>query len=373
MAEKKRLMAYPLIEEIEYRERIDTGKINRMLRSLDETTLRALLKSTEVKDYLDKLAMVTVGSYNALAGHAGSFDQYPTSSTDSVMFATAYDGIQGEGTSGFGRVDKLAGVVTLDWKDSRKSSKVPRVNGIVSPSVDIYIDDALRSQDDDVYNCLYRNNEYFWIENTATADHTMEIRLPPSLNKKFNYIEIVPLPIFGIEITQIRYYDEQSRAQDIYPMSSTNFYNGTGPLVFHLTPRSFNNTIKIWYTVKDNVGVMGFSKIDVGLIDYYNTEQTAYVKFNSTTGLTDITPTSISTDFYVDGSTDYNSFITELAIVNTVGGTNLLTFKPSHEEQTSLGGVTVDASSGLYLKIKMKEVDMTTPVFRGCKMEYTEV
>ena len=78
-------------------------------------------------------------------------------------------------------------------------------------------------------------------------------------------------------------------------------------------------------------------------------------------------------DFYVDGTTDYNSYITEVSLVTSVDGTNLLDLKPTHEAQTNLGSVTIDASGGLYLKVKMKEIDMTTPVIRGCELQYYEV
>lgn len=378
---QKQLLAYPMIDDIEYRERINSDKLNRMLKSIEESVLRSIIRGTEVQTQLNNLNLGVVSSYTAFSAQSAKFTQV-LDSISGVAFASAFDPIYEEAASiPTGRSDTVAGILTVDWPDNRKMSKVPRVLGEVSPAVEIYVDDVLRNPDDDVYNILSQSNDDFWIE-SATGVHTLQINLPPSLNKKFNYLEIVPFPVFGVEISRIQYFDEQSRSQNIYTARSkgedqvveNRFYNSSGPLIFHLQPRAFNNTIKIYYTVKDNVGAMGFSNIDIGLIDYYNTEQTTYLRFNTTEHFTSITPTEAKLDFYVNGTTDYNSYVTEVSIVEYVGGPNVINLKPTVEAQALAGTtLTVGKGEGMYLKVKMKEINMTTPVIRGCMVKYEEV
>lgn len=369
--DKKQLLAYPVLEEITYREPHSSYKINKILKSIEESVLRAMLKSSEVVNNLNALNLAVASSYRALSGHDSKFNRYPDNMSG-VIFATAFDKVLGENNQNYGHVDNMAGILTLDWNSSKKMSKIPTIDGIASPSIDIYVDGILRDRNDSVYNCISKKNNLFWIEQTNTAEHTLELRLPPTINNKFNYLELVPMPLFGIDITRITYFDYQSREVDIYPKIDNKFYNGSGPLVFHMNPVEYNNTIKIYYTVKDNVGCMGFSNIDVALIDYYNTEQTAYMAFNIPNSVTNIFPTELSLDFYVSNTTEYSNFITDLAIVNSIGGENLITLKPTTNKQY-FNYNTIPVTNGLYLKLKIKEINMTTPVIRGCQLKYKEV
>lgn len=370
MATKKQLLAYPMVDELEYREKTQPDKLNRMLKSIEESVLRAILKSNELVNSMNKLNLATVASYNALAAQETRFDQYPEN-VGNVAFATSFDPIVSETNVASGKVDNLTGILTLDWETQRKMSKVPRVNNVTSNAISIYIDNILRDKNDDVYNIFDKTNENFWIESaTPGSEHILEINLPASINKKFNYIELTPIPVFGMEIQKIDYFDEQSRLIEIFPNEHNKFYNKSGPLVLHLSPRVFNNVIKIHYKVSTGSNAMGFSFVDIALIDYYNTEHIAYIPFNIPNDVLTIVPQSVELDFYVDGVTIYNSYITEVSLV---AGSNIILLKAQHGIQTNFGGTTIDITEGMYLKIKFKEVNMTSPVIRGCKMNYEKV
>lgn len=372
---KKRLLAYPIIDELEYRQNIDSEQLNKMLSSIEQSILRSIIRSTELATNINKTNLGIINSYNALFSHQKSYESYPN--YNNVCFCSAFD----DKTSG-GRMDKTAGIVTLDWHDYNKQSKIPIHDGILSPNVKIYVDGTLRAQDDDVYNILDGDNKTFWIEETSTTSHYIEIQLPPSLTKRFNYLNIVPFPVFGMSITKIQYSDLQSAWQTIYDSDKTSstykpyrFYNNSGPMTFHLSPKEYNNSIKIYFNVKPGFSVMGFSKLDLGFIDYHNTATTVKIPFSNLPSSSTITPTKIDLDFYIDyeSTTDLNEFFSKSGggiYITNDGGTELSSIAPIQGPQEQTWS-SININNGLWLKVVMNEVDTTTPVFRGCKLTYS--
>lgn len=382
---EEQLIAAPITETLPYRGKIDTFKLNEIIKSLEESVLRAIIRGSKLQEKINMMILAINSSYMSFAKSNQIYTSYPstsdiTSSTSyvGVAFATAFGGVDGV------KQDKSAGIVTLDWSDNNKLSKIPIYEGIVSPNIKIYVDDILRSNEDAVYNILDKDLTNFWIESTTAGVHSLELVLPPSLSNTFNYIEVLPFPIFGIEITSIQYTDLVGNSKTIYPTSENSFYSNGGPLVFHLSPREFNNAIKINFNVIDGIEVMGFSLIDICSIDYQNNTNTVYLKFENipqtdTQGneVTDITLVSIDTDFYVDGilNTSYDNFITELSLVPSVGSSDTVGLKRIKGYQTIPETTVTLGTSGsektLYLKVVMNEVNTTTPVFRGAKLNFT--
>jgi hypothetical protein len=385
MNNSNQLLAHPITEEIEYRSSIDSKKLNEIIRSIEESVMRSLLRGTKLSEDFTRYNLALTSSYMALNRSSQMFNYYPTTSdiTSStsfvgVSFASAFGSMNGK------RQNKTAGIVTMDWNDNKKLSKIAVYNGVVSPNIQIYVDGVARPSDDPVYNILDGDNSTFWVESASVGQHTMDIYLPPSSNKTFNYLEIIPFPIFGIEIVKIEYYDIHNTLKVIYPTNENSFYNSGGPLIFHLSPKEFNNTIKITFNVLENINAMGFSSIDICNIDYLNNSNTVYLKFekmpnNDAYGnsITEIVPASISLDYYVDGVLDnnYDSFITEISIVPDISSTQKISLSRKKGYQViptntiTLG--TEDGQNCLYLKVVMNEVGITTPVFRGAKLNYT--
>lgn len=371
---KKRLLAYPIINELEYRQNINSDELNKMLESIEQSILRSILRGTELSHKINALNLGVINSYNALFAHEKSFDAYP--SYYNSCFATAFNSALNGGYQ-----NQNAGIVTLGWDKYNKQSKIPIIDGTLSPNINIMVDGEYRSQDDDVYNILDNDPHTFWIEESTSGEHTLEIQLPPSLNKRFNYIDINPFPVFGIEITKVEYMDLQSNWQLVFNGDTSDvnykpyrFYNTSGPMVFHLSPREYNNSIKITYKQRSGLSVMGFSNIDISFIDYFNTATTVIMPFENLPKREGIVPTKIDLDFYIDGPTvtNFNKFFSKngggIFITNS-NGDDLQNIAPIQGPQSKTWS-PIDITNGLYLKIVMNEVDTTTPVFRGCKLEY---
>ena len=388
------LLAYPIISDIEYRSNISSKDLNLMFKSIEESILRSLIKGAETESKIKMLNLASNSAYTALSIQNQIYNDYPKPQTfpsgeyGGVAFCSAFGEISGV------RQDSVGGIVTMNWNNNRKLSKIPIYNGVVSPNVQIYVDNELRPVGDPVYSILDGDKSTFWVEQTSSGEHTLELVLPPSTQKTFNYIEIYPFPIFGIEITKIEYYDLQSIKQTIYPSTDTNFYNKYGPLLLHLFPREYNNTIKITFNVIDGVNTMGFTSIDICSIDYLDTSNTVYLKFENIpekdylgNTLTTIRPISINLDFYIDGvikkdGNEYDSYISEIKLVTSPDiSDGSINIKRIRDEQTlnisNLSSLTVSQIDGspntCYLKVVMNEVNLTTPVIRGAKLTYREV
>ena len=383
--QKNQLLAYPIIEEIEYRSNIDSKKLNETIRSLEESVMRSLLRGTKLIEDFAKLKLALTSSYSAMNRSSQIYNYYPTTSdiTSStsfvgVGFASAFGGVTGK------RQNKTAGIVTMDWSDNKKLSKIPVYEGVVSPNIQIYVDGVLRPSDDAVYDILDGDNTTFWVESTTDGEHTLELNLPPSINKTFNYIEIIPFPIFGMEINKLEYTDYHGVLKVIYPTNENSFYNSSGPLVFHLSPREFNNSIKITFNVLPNINAMGFTSIDICNIDYLNTTNTIYLKFENIpnydvrgSAVTEIIPVSIDLDFYVDGVLDnnYDAFIPEISLVSIPSSNQKISLSRKKGYQViPTNTITLGSEDGkncLYLKVIMNEIGLTTPVLRGAKLNFT--
>jgi hypothetical protein len=393
MANKDQLLAYPIVEEIDYRSKIDSKKLNEMLRSIEESVLRSIMRSSELEQQMNRLNLGIVSAYTSLARSNQIYNSYPepydipSGFYGGVCFSTGY----GDVTNG--RQNKNAGIITLSWDDNKKISKIPIYEDTLSPNVEIYVDDVYRPQTDPVYNILDGDDTTFWIETMASGVHTIEVRLPPSVKRTFNYVEANPFPVFGMNITKIEYYDLQSVATTIYD-SSSSFYNSSTPIVLHLSPKEFNNTIKFTVECLDGINTVGFSKIDICSIDYTDNITTCYFKFeNVPTGndhadnpIDSISPVAINLDFFVDGIIDnnYDKFISEISLVTnptTDDGKVILQRKPGRQLiNTTTISVdqdpavdTVTSDNALYLKVVMNEVNLTTPMFKGAKLDYREV
>lgn len=393
MANKENLLAYPITKELEYRSKIKTRELNEMIRSIEESVLRSIMRSSELTAQMNSLNLGVSSAYTSILRQNQIYNSYPepydipSGYWGGVSFATGYGSVTN------GRQNNYAGIVTLDWEDNKKTSKIPIYEEVLSTNVQILVDDVLRPQSDSVYNILDGDPKTFWVESMSTGEHTIELRLPPSVYRTFNYIEVNPFPIFGMRVKKIEYYDLQSVATTIYDSSST-FYNPGTPIALHLKPKEFNNTIKITVEAIGGINTVGFTKLDLASIDYDNNVTSCYLKFeNIPTGndhngnpIDAITPAAINLDFYVDGVIDnnYDKFISEISLVtnpDTETGKVTLKRKPGRQliDATT---VTVDqdpavdtktSDNALYLKVVMNEVNETTPVFRGAKLDWLEV
>lgn len=371
MADPKKLLAYPLISEVEYRQQIDPDQLNRMFRSIEESILRALLRGTEINTIFQQLNLATEASNNFIGSEIAKIATMKNNLVNTI-FATGYNSVFPDTDNSINH-DSVDGIVTMPFLDNKRFSKIPRYDsdddGIVdtvSPAVKIYVDDELRASDDPVYNILNRKNDSYWIEQTTSGKHVIEIQLPPSLNKKFNYIELLPFPVFGFDITKIEYLDRRSDTHEVYIPGSIQ---SNGPHVLHMRPKEFNNIIRITINVPAVSSVMGFTNVDIALIDYQNTPQTFYMEFDEVpNGDYNIIA---NLDFDIDSDIiNYRNYITDIRLVSDTNDSLVVVLDPRTTPQDF---INVTLAGEMYLKVTMREIDMTTPVIRSCMIKYTEV
>jgi hypothetical protein len=373
-----------MIESLEYRSNISSAQLNTMLRSLEESSLRAIIRGAEFIEQTQQINTAITAAYLALSKNNQLYNYYPTQTYlgsgeyGGCAYATAYGEVDGQ------RQNKSLGLLTMDWKDNKKLSKIPITDGVVSPSLQIYVDSALRSQEDPVYNILNDDLSSFWIETASIGEHTVELVLPASTQRTFNYMEVLPFPIFGVNVNKIEYYDAQSTLQTLFSKTDKLFYNESAPLAFHLSPKQYNNRVKFTIESLSGIGVIGLTRVDICSIDYLDNPNTVYLKFENIPNygyrgraITQILPTGIELDFYVDGvlNENYDTFFNEISIVNKkISPTTITLKKQKGFQDISTTAITVneETPNALYLKLVMNEVGLTSPVFRGAKLYYRE-
>jgi len=375
MNDYKNLLAYPITEEIGYREKIDPKKLNLIINSLEESIMRAMLRSADTKKKCDTLSLAVIKSYEAMAARV---NQISSTGNDFSLYATAYNDVIVSENSKINQ-NKIAGIITLDWEAGRKFSKIPNVDDILSPAIQIYVDGELRDSEDEVYNILKRQKDIFWLESVDVnlpKEHVIEIHLPPSLNKKINNLDISPFPAFGIFIKKIELIDLHSNPIEIFSneKEAYSFYNNSGPMSLHFNPIEYNNTIKITYeiTKSDSDPVMGFSNISLNYIDYINT-CTFYIPFENIPDESevDILMQSLELDYYIDSNVTINhSNFINLSIVKDITDTDGIDIT-NIDSKIELNDRALKIENGnLFLKVILIENNYTTPIIRGARLIY---
>lgn len=393
MSKSKELLAYPLIDNLSYRQKIDSEQLNRMLGSLEESVLRCILKSRDVSNLLKKLSLAMTTSYLAL-DKKPSISLQPSSSLRKTVFATPYGEVFKNNltipNSTEVNHDKVFGDLSLGW--SKIYSKVPLFSSIdggvpdtVSPLVTMYVDGILRKETDDSYDCLDQRNESFWIENISAGEHTIEFNFPASINKYINYVKIIPLPLYGVEVKEVTYTDLRGIDNKINIKSGYGVFPRTEPIKLYLSSKEFGNTIKIKVNALSDLNVVGFSNIDFGFIDYQDTPQTVFMKFHQKIPTSPIDIKKLTVDYYIDsdisktGSNDLPVFDVRLVTDTTTTPSFSIPIDdifpdsgPSNGNSSninSLGSLT-SANGDLYVRLSIKEFNKTTPVIKGIRLEY---
>ncbi len=307
---RKTLSVYPDIKELEYSSKLDTSTLNGQLRSIEESALRALLRSREITSELDRIELGLIKSYQAISSKYGALE---FENVDQA-YASAYSVANDKTSAADLLYDTSYGLVTLNPIGSY--SKIPRgekYDGKVSPQVTMYLDGNVIEQDSEAYDALDGTNKYFWIEEVAPkSTHEIRIDLPPSLTKRFNYIELFPFPLYGMIVNKLEYEDFRGVrwdiTKDIYgsfnPLATENTNTGES-IKLYTSPKEFNGSIFVTVTAT-SIGAVGFSNIDVKMNDFDNTTKSGFIRFDSFGVMSkpaSLTLSSVSLDYYFDGPT----------------------------------------------------------------------
>jgi hypothetical protein len=156
-----------------------------------------------------------------------------------------------------------------------------------------------------------------------------------------------------------------------------------------LAPKEFNGSIYI--TVEsNNLGVIGFSNIDVKFNDFDNTTKGGHLRFDSFDAMVKptgaITLTSVAVDYYFDGpkaealvTSNESPIECWLQAGKEIDGVVSQTNPWQHRiDLTKASSLTLNASipslgvdESIFLQFNLKEHNVTTPVIRGAKLVYS--
>lgn len=387
---RKTLAVFPEIDELEYGSNISTSKLNTQLNSIEESALRALLRSREITSELTRIQLGVIKSYQAM----GQFYEALNFEEADKAYASSFSIVNNLTSSSDILYDSSYGLVTLNPIGSY--SKIPRgikYDGKVAPQVTMYLDDVEIDKNSEAYDSMDGTNKYFWIQEvTPNSQHEVRIDLPPSLTKRFNYIELFPFPLYGMSIKKVEYVDFRSTrwdvTRDIYGTMNPLQSNNGEAIKLYLAPKEFNGTIYI--TVEaTTLGVIGFSNIDIKFNDFDNTTKGGYLRFDSFDVMVkplDVTLSSVSLDYYFDGP-KAQSLVTSnespIEVVLQAGKilngeinqTNAWQHRLDLADAASyvLNDVnfTLEEDETIFLQFNLKEHNVTTPVIRGAKLVYT--
>jgi len=385
----KSLSVFPEISEIEYTSKINSSELNKQLKSIEESALRAILRSRDVSTEISRVQAGIIKAYEAMATKYGNinFEQ------GNVAYATSYDIINNMTSKGKILYDIAYGMATLNPIGSY--SLIPRgerYDGKVSPQVTVTLDSVEQLENSAIYDALDGSNRSFWMKEVSAGEHVIQIDLPPALTKRFNYIEIYPFPLYGMNIKKIEYKDYHSKTwnvnREIYGINPLQHNTGEA-IKLYLSPKEFNGSIYI--TVEaTTLGVIGFSNIDIKFLDYNNTTQTGFFKFDtfgSKTKPYNLQLEKAVIDFYFDGPTAQSMITSSEAPITCtfIQGTeaNGVITPGTWSHRVNLAdastldlnnvNVTLQSNENIFLSFELTEHNMTTPVLRGAKLNYIEV
>ena len=198
--------------------------------------------------------------------------------------------------------------------------------------------------------------------------------------------------MYGFSVKKVEYVDFRTTRWDV----TRNIYGTMNPLQANdgesiklfLSPKEFNGTIYITVQVTE-LGVIGFSNIDVKFNDFDNTTKAGHLRFDSFDAMTkpiDITLSSVSLDYYFDGP-KAQSLITSnespievwlqagKEVNGVVNQTNSWQHRLDLANSASFTlndvSLTLEQDESIFLQFNLKEHNVTTPVIRGAKLVYS--
>jgi len=352
--------------------------------------LRSIIRSQEINTSLTTME----AAVNAQALSLGNYYNNLVYQLGDHAYITAFSNILQTNTKL--NYDSAYGYISLN--PVSHYSKIPRnekYDGKVSPNVTILINGVSQVTDSAVYRSLDNSlNSLYFDTLPPSTNVEFEIQLPPSLTKRFNYIQINPFPVFGYDIIDILYQDFygifRSITKDFYGPYNPLLNNKGLPTKIYTSPKEFNGTIKI-IGKTNSTGYFGFSNIDIGFADFDNTTQVAVIPFDAfTADIQDTITINVSSaiiDYYFDAPNakslleGLNPVLSAKLFVGTViddvitpTGTTF-DLNMSKGDTITINDVLFTMHSGelLYLELKFTEHNMTTAVFRGAKLNYTRV
>jgi len=334
-----RLIGY----EKSYRGTIDSAQLSQDFQNIYDDLAEAYLRNkynasrlkmyNEVRYYQDQQYCVKIGLVSS---------QLTTTNTNyaaaggKMMYWSAYDSNHIQSNSNLH--DQLTGSITLPWAHSW--TKLPIVTNEYGDrkvsslaSIETSIDGGTTwsnvSSDNPVYRCLDGNPGTVWLveytTGSAPSTYMLRVSLPHSTNPAISSIYTAPFPDYGTTITNIRYLSRANSWTQVEDFASSNT-----KARYHFTPVDYNNQVELTYV-------------------------------SSTYSIRpSITESRLATD----------DRPVVIEIYEDAGLSTLLYSNLVHGHTYSGSIATSGAISTVYLKLTLRKVNSTTPVFNDITLRY---
>lgn len=265
---------------LSYGSELSSKRYNQIVDSLKTSVLRAINRSRKTSEKLDLFTKALVAENQYVTSKLNSFSRENPGGNTSLI--TAYDSPKPNSSSNY-KWDKLHGQVVVGYDSSSKYTKVVRTTNIdgerrASLNTFITIDGAAMAHTDSIYNILDGEKNTFW-QYEATADQEIQvvIQFPSSIKPLVNYVDLVPFPAYGFEITELLFHKVGGGTENLIPNITGYAMDG---LSTHFKPTSWNNQVSFKIKAKQD-GIIGISNFDIGLIDYDNSMTTVRYKVDN--------------------------------------------------------------------------------------------
>ena len=357
---------------------LDSITYNKIIDSLKTSVLRCINRSRDLTNNMSKLNKALAADNDYLMAKVRSMQiEFPKDSKTALV--TGYDQVQ-PGTLSQAVQSSLSGQLII--KPINKWSKVIRYqdkNGRNRASKDISIafgpTGSLVTQtvDSDIYNILDGYNDSYWIADTvAGQNYTIRIQFPASIKPYINYFSMIPFPAFGFKLNSVGLNTSNGSYIPLYTDPSQEL----GILDMHFKPMTWNGIVEINVTAQHNV--IGIADLDIGLEDYYQSEneQTLSSFIFPIPALTDTTISKITLldtkDFDLYGLENDSSYI-KTDKIKAYLTTDLINFTQINPETfTGKASTTLAKAKGIpiYIKFSMQKYLGQTPIFRSVQIKY---
>lgn len=366
-------------DPLSYRGPANSTELNNILNSLKINSLNCILRTRKSDKILNDLkkSYVYMNEYMGakvrdLESRSYSLIQNAASGLNTSIISFYDQNIINSGIINNLNVDALYGQLSLS--EDYSWSKITRYTDQFgdekpTPDVKIYVDDILRSTDNDAYNCLDNLSYTLWIENTTYEDHVIKLQLPKSIKPKINSIKLDFFPQYNCIIQNIEYYSIKGFWEEIM------HYESDGRSIkLYFSPYDYGDQIKITLRPRSvSNPIIGIGNIDLYLINYINNGNATF-KFPEIEKYILTSIDDLIVDYYIDNFVVLNQFSTNnpLKVFLIIDGDE---YEIPHSVLARAEKLNFDVGTinqkEISIRFELTEVNLTTPVIKGAQLLYT--
>jgi hypothetical protein len=232
---------------------------------------------------------------------------------------------------------------------------------------------VLQPSDADIYTILDGYADTFWmLDTTIDNTHVIQIQFPTSIKPYVNYLTLRAFPAFSIKLNSVIVTKADGTTQDV--LEGNVVAQEAGILTVHFKPVSWGGVVTINLTAMGSV--IGLSDIDIGLIDYVDSQARIIFEVPALTGVAFSTGISevdlMDCGLFGYGIQDSGYIKTKEIIVKAYVGDLSTPIDISENTLNGIGTTTCSKAAGdrFYLEFRFKTYQGQSPMFRSAKLTY---